>query len=207
MLNKWLWIWRIIFLPSWKKFSAKKDLEGGTPPSHSFYSIWLSSLWNKRKLPLNFPAFSYISSFNLTISSVTSSPQTHWPSQLMEARGRGAGWRAHHFLPRSKKSSRQENIKIPISKRFHAPMRSGSWWRLLPEPFLQSFSIFLLAWSPSPRGWSIPSQWDTLLVDKDPVGLGLASTDRPTPYTPLQLLLSKLDVLNIQTAGVLSAFY
>ena len=125
----------------------------------------------------------------------------------MEARGRGAGWIAHHFLPRSKKSSRQENIKIPISKRFHAPMRSGSWWRLLPEPFLQSFSIFLLAWSPSPRGWSIPSQWDTLPVDKDPVGLGLASTDRPTPYTPLQLLLSKLDVLNIQTAGVLSAFY
>ena len=125
----------------------------------------------------------------------------------MEARGRGAGWIAHHFLPRSKKSSSQENIKIPISKRFHAPMRSGSWWRLLPEPFLQSFSIFLLAWSPSPRGWSIPSQWDTLPVDKDPVGLGLASTDRPTPYTPLQLLLSKLDILNIQTAGVLSAFY
>ena len=30
-----------------QNFLHKKDLEGGTPPSHSFYSIWLSSLWNK----------------------------------------------------------------------------------------------------------------------------------------------------------------
>ena len=48
--------------------------------------------------------------------------------------------------------------KSPISKRFHAPIRSGSWWRLLPESLKETAFPPVSVWYPCFNGFCWPFQ-------------------------------------------------
>ena len=79
-----------------------------------------------------------------------------------------------------------------MSKRFHAPMRSGSWWRLLPEALTNTAFPSISVWcpcfnglySPFQREWSTPGLCYTEQDHTNQKELALASTGHPTPCKP-----------------------